>query len=259
MAIDLEQLKQKMPDSLKRLLGKQPQADETEKVAESPTDRVAPAKGKVSSKFAGLARDLADLKAALQEGKLTLFVKQVFVLAGVILLVRYAHGQLTQQRAAIEDKNNAIELQQVNRDEYLNNKQHLLRLEVLFPDLSQKDEWMAQRLMNIFREHQTPVSIEENMPEDSSSPIYTSVSRGVSFQQNFNSVGRLTEDIENGSDFLRITSLNLTKLTDTDSLGDNTVTMTFSTVFPKTKYAPALFKDYEAQMAKIKQETGEEQ
>ena len=61
-------------------------------------------------------------------------------------------------------------------------------------------------------------------------------------------------DIENGDDFLRISNLVVTKLADKDSLGNNSVTIQFSTVFPNNKYAAALFKDYAAQMEKIKQQ-----
>jgi hypothetical protein len=77
------------------------------------------------------------------------------------------------------------------------------------------------------------------------------MSQEVSFKESFANVGKFVADVENGDDFLRLSNITISKVMDSASLGQNTVTMRFATLFPKEKYAKRLFKDYEQQMKKI--------
>ena len=171
----------------------------------------------------------------------------------MFLLVRGASKKITEHQGVLKDKMTAINIQQLNKEDYLANKQHLLRLEPLFPNNTQKNEWFLRQLIDIFASHNLPSNIDGNISEDSSNRVYSVMSRPVTFQESFKGIGKLIADVENGADFLRISDVTISKLTDAASLGKNSVTLKFNTVFPKEKYAPQLFKDYKQQMEKIKQ------
>ncbi len=242
MALDLEKIKQNLSaEKIQGLFAKNTPA--TEKISK-----------KVPAWLAGLKQGWVDVQVVLQEGKFSLFVKQMVVILGVFLLVRYGNDKIKQTQQNLQDQMSKINIEQLNRDDYLLNKQHLLRLEPLFPDQPEKPEWMLRHLIDIFEEAAITPTMEGTPAENSSASVYTVVSHPVTFQQSFAGLGKFLEKIENGDDFLRISDISVTKLTDLDSLGDNTVRITFNTVFPKVRYAPTLFKDYAQQMEKLRAE-----
>ena len=202
--------------------------------------------------IANTKRGLMDLKATLEEGKYQLFVKQVVALLAFFLVVRFVCGKLAEKKSVLQDQIAAIAIQKDHKSEYLDNKQQLLYLEPLFPDISQKNEWMLRRLIKIFEDHRISPNMDGNVAENSGA-VYTQMSQRVTFQQGYASLGRLLEDIENGADFLRISDISLVKLTG-DNLGENTVNIQFNTIFPQEKYGPKLFKDYNQQIQKIQAE-----
>ena len=242
MAFDFNQIKQNLSvEKLKGLVSK------TSKQAAA---QDASKKGTIAW-LANLKQGFKDVQIVLQEGKFTLFIKQVVVLLGIFLLVRYGNERIRENKKMLQDKMSKINIEQLNKDDYLLNKQHLLRLEPLFPDYPQKPEWMLRHLIDIFDEaHLTP-KMEGTPAENNAASVYTVVSHPVTFQQSFANTGKFLESIENGDDFLRISDISITKLTAPETLGENTVTVKFNTVFPKTRYAPTLFKDYAQQMAKL--------
>ena len=201
-----------------------------------------------------LKQGLNDVKAMLEEGNIKLFVKQLAVIALAFWGVWTWMGKLKTQKDQIEDRVSAISLQQTHQDDYLTNKDRLLRLEPLFPDMGKKNEWLVQTLMRAFADHNVQATINGNAVEKVESN-YTIVSQEVAFRDSFANLGRFLADIENGNDFLRVSSLTISKLTDANSLGLNSIGIRFNTVFPKDKYAKRLFKDYAEQMKKIEAET----
>lgn len=239
MRFDFEKIKQNLSaDKLKGLLSKQ-----------GMEERMRTSK----AWKANFQQGLLDIRAVIEEGKFSLFVKQVVVLLAVFLLVRYGYKNLAVQKAKIKDDMEALQIQQLNKSDYLENKNYLMHLEPLFPDVAQKREWMLVRLSDIFEKHKIQANIDGNISENSQQ-FYIVGSQPVTFQENFKRVGELVADIENGDDFFRITNFVLTKQTDKASLGNNAVAIQFNTVFPKNKYAAALFKDYAAQLEQIKKE-----
>lgn len=248
MALDFKEIKDNLTlDKLKGLLSK----NKTEKGAVQGWEKTTSAEDRAAQ--TPLQRGLNDIKVVFQEGKAMLFVKQLVVLLVVFLLVRYAMKGLNANRDEIKDKMSALQIQQVNKDDYVANKDHLLRLEPLFPDVSQKKEWMIVRLNSIFEKRKIRVSMDGNPTEDTQG-TYIVGKQPVTFRTSFKELGKLMAEIENGDDFLRVSELTVTKLTDKESLGDNSISVQFGTVFPQNKYAPSLFKDYNEQMAKIKQQ-----
>ena len=105
--------------------------------------------------------------------------------------------------------------------------------------------------MTLFSKHELAPKIDGNFAENAQK-VYTVASQSVSFQQSFAELGKLLADMENGDDFIRASEVSISKLTTQEGLGENTITVKFNTVFPKEKYAPKLFKDYAAQMEKLK-------
>lgn len=202
-------------------------------------------------KVSAFKQGLADIKAVGEDGNYKLFVKQFIVVLLGFLAVRFLSGELNAQKTKINDEIAAISAQQTNEEDYLANKERLLRLEPLFPDQSQKNEWLLKALMDVFAAHQIKADINGNANEQAE-PSYTAVSQDVSFQGEFNKLGEFLADVENGDDFLRISQLTINKINDPAMLGQNKIDVRFSTLFPKEKYAKRLFKDYDKQMAKIK-------
>ena len=197
---------------------------------------------------------LTDVKNVLEEGKYSLFIKQIVVLLLVVLLVKGATSKLSEHKAKLKDQMAAIKIQQANRDDYLANKQQLLRLEPMFPDIAKKGDWLIRSLIDLFEEHGIKYTMDGNPTEDSSNPVYTTASLSVFIQSKFNDLGNFLADVENGNDLLRVSDFSIMKLGEGEELGENRITLKFNTVFPKEKYAPKLFKDYKQQMANIKKE-----
>lgn len=240
MPLDLEKIKQNLS---------------AEKIKEFFKKGAAP--GQAGSKkptaawLTNLQQGFKDIQVVLQEGKFILFIKQIVVLLGVFLLVRYGNERIRENKKTLQDKMSKINIEKLNKDDYLANKQHLLRLEPLFPDYPEKPEWMLRHLIDIFDEARMTPKMEGTPAENNAAEVYTVVSHPVTFQQSFANAGKFLESVENGDDFLRISDISITKLTASDTLGENEVKVTFNTVFPKTRYAPTLFKDYAQQMEKL--------
>ena len=246
MALDFEKLKQNLSiDKIKAGFAK----TKTASSGNEPAGQSAVPAWVLDNK-----RGLDDVQAVLQEGKFSLFVRQVVMLLVIFLLVRYGCGKLAERKGVLLDQMSKINIEQLNKDDYLENKQHLLRLEPLFPDYAQKNEWLLQRLIDVFNEHQMSPDINGNVSENASASTYTVMSHPVTFQRSFRDMGQFLADVENGDDFLRISEITVTKLVAPESLGENTVTAKFNTVFPKNKYASVLFKDYAQQMEAIKKQ-----
>ena len=196
---------------------------------------------------------LKDVKAVFQEGKFTLFTKQFVALLIVFLLVHWAYGKLAKKRGVINDQISAIEIQQTNKEDYLINKDRLMHLEPLFPDIAEKDEWLLKRLIEIRDTYRVNPDLNGNVTM-TDNPSYTVASQTISLQQKFNDFGNMVAGIENGDPFLRISEFSITKLMAPESLGENTISFKINTVFPQDKFSPRLFKDYAQQMEKIQAE-----
>ena len=203
-----------------------------------------------NTKLEELKTGLRDIKNVVEERKFSLFVKQVVVVAAVFLLVRTVSGKLSAHQAELKDKMNAITIQTTNKEDYLVNKERLLHLEPLFPNMEQKSDWMPSALMALFGKHDLSPKIDGNFSENAQS-VYTVVSQPISWQQSYKNLGQMLADMENAEPFLRVSEVSISKLTGKEVLGDNTITVKFNTIFPKEKYAPKLFKDYTKQMEKI--------
>lgn len=242
MAFDFNQLKQRF--------SKQGATQDPAATQQVQTATTASKPAKTSPKVEALKRGFLDIKAVCEEGKIKLFAKQVVVVLLAFFGVRYLVGKINAQKEVVMDRISAIAIQQTHQDDYVANKDRLLRLEPLFPDISKKNEWLIQSLMKTFSAHQIQADINGNANEKAEGS-YTVMSQEVSFKESFANVGKFVADVENGDDFLRLSNITISKVMDTASLGQNTVTMRFATLFPKEKYAKRLFKDYEQQMKKI--------
>ena len=222
---------------------------------------VEPKPKAVSPLVAEMKQGVQDVKAVLAEGNYKLFAKQIVVILLAFLGVRFLMGKLSVQKEQIVDKISALSIQQTNESDYLANKERLLNLEPLFPDLAKKNEWLLQTLMKIFEDHKIQANIDGNAAENVATD-YTTVAQLVTFQQGFMPLGKFLADVENGDNFLRISEITISKITDTALLGENSVSVRFNTLFPKEKYAKRLFKDYAQQMAQLeaqKKSTSEKQ
>ena len=243
MPLDFEKLKQGMfnRQANQGAAQSQPQVASAKKSAVS------------NAKVSAFKKGLLDVKTVIEEGNYKLFLKQLIFLLIVFICATFLMGKMAAQKAIIVDKVAALAIQKENQGDYLANKERLLRLEPLFPDLSQKGDWLLQTLMKEFDSHKIQANIDGNVIENADDTRVV-ISQDVSFQQGFSDLGNFLADVENGDDFVRITELSITKLLDPAVLGENSVKVRFNTVFPKEKYAKKLFKDYDKQMAQIQGE-----
>lgn len=248
MAFDFKSIQQKLQASFSK--GKAPSAEEASPVMpEKQPQGHAPKK---QSKFVmDTKQGLNDIKAVMSEGKARLFLVQFAVVLGVFFAVRFANGKLIAQKENFLDQISAINIQQTNETDYLANKEQLLQLEPLFPDAAQKNDWLLRRLINFFEKHDLKANIDGNVATSDESN-YTVVSQPVTFQLPFTDAGKLIADMENEDDYIRISEFSITKITDPEQIGQNTVALKLNTVFPKEKYGPRLFKDYAQQLQKMK-------
>ena len=249
MAFDWNKVKQQLTD--KNLFARKQQEVPVVPTADVRQPAV-PANEKAATGFtASIKQGLADIRRVLEEGNYKLFVKQFVVLLLVIWGVSTFNEKLEKQKKNYIDQMAAISVQETHKQDYLDNKSRLLRLEPAFPDLSAKNEWLLRKIMDSLESHNIQANISGNITENATDN-YTVVAQPVSFQLGFQELGKFVADIENADDFLRFSEVNITKGTDSASLGMNNITLRFNTFFPKEKYGPRLFKDYAKQMQELK-------
>ena len=131
MAFDFNQLKQRF--------SKQGATQDPAATQQVQTATTAPKPAKTSPKVEALKRGFLDIKAVCEEGKIKLFAKQVVVVLLAFFGVRYLVGKINAQKEVVMDRISAIAIQQTHQDDYVANKDRLLRLEPLFPDIAKKN------------------------------------------------------------------------------------------------------------------------
>ena len=209
----------------------------------------------------GLKKGGRDIKTVVQEGNFKLFLKQGIVLLGIFLLFRHVSGKNLEKIENYNGQVDAIQTQQSSEQEYLRNKDTLLGLEVLFPDISSKNEWLVGQVLEIFKEANLPLNVPGKPTEDTSNPTYMASRLDVNTNAGFERFANFLASIENRKEFLKVSSFTLKKDTNASALGNNQITMSFNTIFPKEKIGQRMFKDYKEQMKKrhITEETQEEE
>lgn len=190
-----------------------------------------------------LKQGLQDMKTVAQEGNFKLFLKQGIAILVIFLLFRFVSGKNQEQMEQYEGEIKAIETQQTSEQEYLRNKELLLKLEPLFPDISSKNEWMMSQILSIFKDAKLDPTISSGQSEDTSNPTYTLARMEVSTNAAFPRFAEFLATIENREEFLKVSSFTLKKDPSTSALGNNQISMRFNTIFPKEKIASRLFKD----------------
>lgn len=188
---------------------------------------------------------LKDISDVMNDpGGWRLFIKAWIVIGVGFLLLRWGTGKLDEQTKEVRTQIDAIRVQQNSEQDYLTNKNKLLSLEPLFPDVKAKDQWLISQIIELFRQANVTANMNEPQLEMNTNPNYAVVSKKVTFTQNFLDFGKLLADIENSHAFLRVSEFSIQKNPDPNEIGKNNITMTFNTIFPKEKLAPVLFRDY---------------
>lgn len=200
-------------------------------------------KKKKSTGSNGLTKGFQDIQTVCQEGNFKLFVKQFIVVLGIFLLFRYLTGKFAEQEQTYRGQIEAINVQQKNEKTYLSNKEKLLTLEPLFPDIATKNEWLLSQILEIYQKASLAPEVSGTQSEDSSNAAYVAASLQVRSSMSYDKLGEFLASIENRPEFVRVSEVSLDKDTDKNNLGMNKVSMKFNTVFPKEKIAKSLFRD----------------
>ncbi len=182
-----------------------------------------------------------DMKTVLQDNNYKLFVKQLSAVIILYFLFRYVNTSILNKQTTVVGRIDAVHAQQQNEKEYLANKKKLLELEPRFPDISVKNDWLLRQIVAVFKDSNLLPKVGAAQAEDASNSAYTVATIPVDLNISYDSFGRLMADIENRSEYLRVTDFSIDK--QKENLGQNTIKMRISTVFLKEKIAPVIFKD----------------
>lgn len=199
---------------------------------------------------ANIQKGLLDIQTVAQEGNFKLFVKQIVVVALIVLAFRYANNQFSDKVKNFRGQIDAIQVEKSSEQEYLRNKQLLMSLEPRFPDASKKNEWLLSHILDIFQTVNLKPQMEGSQTENASNPTYLTASQQVGLNMGFTQFAEFLASIENRDEYIKVSDFSITKETDPNRLGDNRISVRFNTIFLKEKIAPSLFKDYDALVAK---------
>ena len=188
-----------------------------------------------------IKKGLEDIKLVMEEGNYKLFLKQVVFIIVIFLGYRYCNTALTDKVSNIQGQIAALRAQQTNEQEYLASKNKLLDLEPRFPDLSMKNDWLLRQIVAVFRDSNLTPQLGSSQAEDTTNPSYTVVGIPVTLDASYAQFGQLLANIENRTEYLRISDFTLTK--STEQLGQNSISIRINTIFPKEKIAAQMFKD----------------
>lgn len=186
-------------------------------------------------------KGLNDIKVVAEEGNFKLFLKQAVVIVIVFLGFRYYSQNLQKQDTKIHGQIDAVRTQQKSEKEYLANKEKLLKLEPRFPDMEAKNDWLLSQIVAVSRDSGITPSLGSEQSENTANAGYTVVSIPMSATLTYNQLGQLLANIENREEYLKVSEFSLKK--NNEILGENEVSMTINTIFPKEKVAKTLFKD----------------
>lgn len=187
-------------------------------------------------------KGLLDIKTALQEGNVKLFLKQLAVIGVGIWLVHWSCGKFQQQISRNQEQIRSIETQQRSEEDYMKNKQLLLALEPRFPDIAEKNNWLTSKILELYKEASLPPQLDGNTDENATNATFVLMSQGVSTKAGYMQLGKFLERIENEPSYLRVSEVTVTK--EPTDLGNNKVTIRFHTIFPKQKIGATLFSNY---------------
>ncbi len=194
-------------------------------------------------------RGLQDVKTVAQEGRFILFLKQLIAVGLCFFLVHYAVGKFQEKIKKNQDQIRAIAIQKKSEKEYMANKQKLITLEPLFPDVSEKNQWLTSRLLDLFKKAEIGMQLEGSQSENASNATYIVASQSVGAVMNYETLGKFLEQTENLNDFLRVSNVSVTKDTNSQNIGKNKVSLRFNTIFLKQKIGPNIFKNYKELVA----------
>lgn len=194
---------------------------------------------------ADLKKGFQDIQTVAQEGNLKLFVKQFVAVLVVFLLFRYCNGQFAAKISNYDGQMEAIRMQQTSEQEYQANKTKLISLEPRFPDVDAKNEWLLSQVLGIFKEAKVTPQMEGTQTEDDSNASFLAASLLVNAEMSFDAFANMLAGVENKDDYVKISEFSISKLTESEKLGQNKITLRFNTVFPKEKVAKSIFKDYD--------------
>ena len=201
-----------------------------------------------------LKHGFQDIQTVSQEGNFKLFVKQIVVVALVILVFRYANNYFSARVNNLRGQMDAIQVEKSSEQDYLRNKQLLVSLEPRFPDTSKKNEWLLSRILDIFQKANLKPQMEGSQSENDSNPTYLTASQQVGMNMGFPQFAEFLAGVENLDEYIKVSDFSITKETDPNRLGDNRISIRFNTIFLKEKIAPSLFKDYDALVAQAAQQ-----
>lgn len=204
------------------------------------------AKDKLNKEIQSLKQGFQDVQLVSQEGNFKLFAKQVVLVGLVAVLFMWVNDKFDAQKRNLTGQIDAIRVQQTNEREYSSSKNRLLELEPRFPDMADKNEWLVNQIMSTFKDQNLTPVLDGSQQEDTSNPSYLVASYSVSVTAPFQAFGELLAAFENKSDYVKLSKFDLSKVTENDQLGQNKITLTVNTVFPKEKLAAKLFKDVPA-------------
>lgn len=190
-------------------------------------------------------KGLQDIQLVAQEGNYKLFAKQIIVVVLIFFVFKWASGKFADKVSNFRGQIDAIRVQQTSEQEYMASKKKLLDLEPRFPDLADKNEWLISQIMDTFKSQKLTPTLDSAQKEDVANPAFVVVSVPVGLNTSFDKFANVLAAMENKKEYVKLSQFDLVKEMDPNNVGQNKVTMTINTIFPKEKVAASIFKDNE--------------
>ena len=190
-----------------------------------------------------IKKGFADIKMVAEEGNIKLFLKQIIVIVIIFMACRSVNGKLQEKNSSLRGQIDAVQTQQRGEEDYLANKKKLIELEPRFPNAEEKNQWLLNQIVSVFKDvNLTYKPSPQN--EDNSVADYTIVNIPVAVTGSYADLGHLLAAIESRDEFMRVSEFSLLKgKNNLENIGENEITLKINTVFPKEKLAKKLFKD----------------
>ena len=176
-----------------------------------------------------------NIKLMLVEGKVKLLIRPIVVML-VVCAGLYYYNTLNKEAVQRDlEQIASLKTQKENMSQYIENKQAVVKAEVFFPDIVDKNEWLVTQMIDVFKRADILQKFAGSQTEQSND-IITATVMGADFTADYTSGGRVIAGLENIEQFLTVQELTIVRSSKEGSgVPQNTYVIKVGTVFPKDR------------------------
>ncbi len=182
-------------------------------------------------------KGMTDAITMIKDKNLKPFVRPLFVMVVVLLLVYFLHKGTSAQIKDMKQKAEAQAAELDNREEFLRNKSKYGKLIEELPSNKQKALWHASQIISIKEQLKLPADAMSNGNEvQTTDGVFTLSTIPIRGEMTFEQIGRVIEAIENYPSFMRVSDLRISRKQ--GELEKLEVTFNTNTIFVQDKDFP---------------------